>query len=98
MHEQATVNNETNRTSRHSYFFSTILCLSVLDLVFLCWTISPHPAFGYSFGPAADARSTKQRSADSNPVNWQNDTAKPSPLGKSVASRSRRPLTPTRDM
>ena len=88
MHEQTT-NKETNRTRRQSLFWAMVI-MFVLDLLFLLWTFNPLAGFGRLFTGTSGGEQTFA-AAESEPVDRQNNAAKPSPLGRAAGLGLREP-------
>jgi hypothetical protein len=89
MHEQTT-NKETNRTRRQSLFW-TMVILFVLDLLILLFTFNPLAGFGRLFAGTSGGDQTFA-AAEGEPVDRQNNAAKPSPLGRAAGLDLRQPV------
>jgi len=93
MHEQITY-QETNRTCRQSLFW-TMVVLFVLGVLFLLCTFNPLAAFGRLFTGLSGGEQAFA-AAESEPVDRQNNAAKPSPLGRAEGLDLKQPIQASR--
>jgi hypothetical protein len=91
MHEKTTADYETNHSRRQSSFFWTMLFFFLLDLLLLCWTFNPLPAFTHAFRLTRDTLSREQMLVESK-NSRQKDASKPSPFNRDGELQSRQPV------